>query len=146
VFQYPTGSEMKYELTYEWWDNDIHIIPEAGRTSYTDANGVTREISLYPESASFTMDKAGQGNRYTQEIVLVGYAPDVNGTFRKVVEQRVIDRGVVEYDWLNNTQLVFRSETNPGYTFNGRPMNYELHLTQKIGAAAVQEYRYRLPH
>lgn len=52
-----------------------------------------------------------------------------------MVEQRVVDRGIVEYDLLNNSQVLLRSESRPGNTFTGRPMNYELHVTQKVGIA-----------
>ena len=145
VFAQPVGNSMQFGLTYDWWDGDVRIAPNVGTATYTDSNGTTYQVALVPEQGSLTIDKPLQGNRYEQELVLAGYAY-IGGVMRRVVEQRITDRGTYTYDVINNLRAVFTSETRPGYSFTGQFSNYEFHVFQTIGTAALQEYRYRLPH
>jgi hypothetical protein len=107
-----------YQLTYDWWDGNAHLMPHVGDTTWTDAAG-TRTVPFYLYGGSLRLDRSAQP--YTYERVLVAEAwVEIDGVLTRIGERRTTDRGtfinIYGYgDQVSGVRLT--STTTPGLEY-----------------------------
>jgi hypothetical protein len=138
---------MTFQLTFDWWDGEIHVVPPMARTQWTDPRGQVQTIDLFPESGSFTIDR--DHGTYERVIHAVGWGL-VNGSYQKVVQQDFTDAGTMVYRWQpysnGASTFDFYSATTPGLRFAGDlRAPGELLVVLPLAGGELRDVLFRLP-
>jgi hypothetical protein len=147
IHVYRLEARMTFHLTYDWWDGVPQFAVQMGTTTWTDDDGVERDVSLYAHTGTFTIDRSTG----TWERVIHAHGTVwVDGTLRLVAEETYSDHGAMYYRWYpyepGQTTFDFASSATPGLVFHGYfRRGGELMVALPTMGGALQDVLFRLP-
>jgi hypothetical protein len=141
VFQH-YGNPAVYELTYDWWDGQWHVMPQVGSAKWTDERGIEHDVALYATAGTLVLFGNGA---YERVLRIEGWA-FVDGFGRRVIERDEVDLGTSTIIVGGETGYRLTSATTPGYTWDVLAAYHAGHVRMRaaIGSAPVHEYMFRL--